>query len=603
MIARAVISLFFLLLPAVAGAAREKNVESRELIIVGGNSAYPPYEFLDKDGKPAGFVVELTQAIADTMGFDVRIRLGKSWTNMRRALEKGEVDVLEGISFSEDRAKILDFSPPHSLVSHSIFTRTGAPPVGSLEELHGKEVIVMGRGVMYDYFVEAGLPIQPVPVPTVADAIKLLASGHYEYAVVATLPGTYLINDLGITNVEMVAKSIETKKYCYAVKRGNQAVLAKFNEGLALLKHTGRYRELQEKWLGGAHTPFVPWSWLARNSLIIVVSLILGLGVSIVWSRALKRQVAIRTAALVHEVEERKRAADVLKLHQEQLVQAGKMAALGVLVSGVAHEINNPNGLMLLNLPVIAEVIKDIEPILDAHYEQQGDFKMGGLAYSRMYREVPFMLDEMQDAAKRIKRIVEDLKHFSRKSDADFTERVDLNDVVRTSLRLVDNSLRRSAICSRVHYTELLPIVKGNSQRLEQVVVNLILNACQAIESSNGEKSGAKYKPLVDVVNACEDVMESSGRNIFVTTAYDHKAGSVLVKVRDEGVGIPQEHLSRLTDPFFTTKRDTGGTGLGLAISAEIIREHGGMIRFESTSGEGTTVIVMLPSAASEART
>jgi ABC-type amino acid transport substrate-binding protein len=156
MIARAVISLFFLLLPAVAGAAREKNVESRELIIVGGNSAYPPYEFLDKDGKPAGFVVELTQAIADTMGFDVRIRLGKSWTNMRRALEKGEVDVLEGISFSEDRAKILDFSPPHSLVSHSIFTRTGAPPVGSLEELHGKEVIVMGRGVMYDYFVEAG---------------------------------------------------------------------------------------------------------------------------------------------------------------------------------------------------------------------------------------------------------------------------------------------------------------------------------------------------------------------------------------------------------------------------------------------------------------
>jgi polar amino acid transport system substrate-binding protein len=268
----------------------------------------------------------------------------------------------------------------------------------------------------------------------------------------------------------------------------------------------------------------------------------------------------------------------------------------------VAHEINNPNGLMLLNLPVIAEVIKDIGPILDAHYEQQGDFKMGGLAYSRMYREVPFMLDEMQDAAKRIKRIVDDLKNFSRKSEADFTERVDLNDVVRTSLRLVDNSLRRSAIHSLVHYTEPLPIVKGNSQRLEQVVVNLILNACQAIESSDG-KAGVKFNPLVDIVNAFEEVRESSGRGIFVTTAYDHKAGSVLVTVRDEGVGIPPEHLPRLTDPFFTTKRDAGGTGLGLAISAEIVREHGGMIRFESAPGEGTTVIVMLPSAASEART
>jgi polar amino acid transport system substrate-binding protein len=312
--------------------------------------------------------------------------------------------------------------------------------------------------------------------------------------------------------------------------------------------------------------------------------------------------VAIRTAALVHEVEERKRAVEELKLHQEQLVQAGKMAALGVLVSGVAHEINNPNGLMLLNLPVISEIMKDIGPILDARYEEEGDFKMGGLAYSRMYREVPFMLDEMQDAAKRIKRIVDDLKNFSRKSEADFTERVDLNTVVRTSLRLVDNSLRRSAIRSRVHSPEPLPIVKGNSQRLEQVVVNLILNACQAIESSDGGK-GVKYEPLIDVVNAFEEVRESSGRGIFVTTAYDQKAGSVLVEVRDEGVGIPPEHLPRLTDPFFTTKRDAGGTGLGLAISAEIIREHGGMIRFESTPGEGTTVIVMLPSAASEVRT
>src|SRR5271157_458617 len=130
-----------------AGMVQEDPVESRETIIVGGNSAYPPYEFLDREGKPAGFVVELTRAIAETMGFDVKIELGESWADMRKALEDGKVDVLQGISYSGDREKILDFSSPHSYVTHSIFARRGAKPVSSLDELRGKEVVLMGRGV------------------------------------------------------------------------------------------------------------------------------------------------------------------------------------------------------------------------------------------------------------------------------------------------------------------------------------------------------------------------------------------------------------------------------------------------------------------------
>ncbi len=557
-----------------AAIVQEDPGRSMETIIVGGNSAYPPYEFLDREGKPAGFVVELTRAIAETMGFDVKIELGESWADMRKALEDGTVDVLQGISYSDDRQKILDFSSPHSYISHSIFARKGVKPVNSLNELRGKEVVLMGRGVMYDYFVQAGLPIQPVPAPTVADAVKLLASGQYDYSVLATLPGSYSIKDLGIRNVGVVAGSIDTKQYCYAVKKGNLKTLAKFEEGMALLKHTGRYKKLQDKWLGNVETPSVRLSWMAQHSLSIVASLLLVLGITLTWSRVLKRQVAIRTEALEHEVDERKLAAEKLCLQQQQLIQADKMAALGVLVSGMAHEINNPNGLILLNLPVIIEAMKDIELILQAHYVEHGDFQMGGLAYSRMRREIPHLLDEMQDAAKRIRRIVEDLKHFSRKSDADFSELVDLNNVVQTSLRLADNSVRTATNNYNVHYAEPLPKIKGNFHRLEQVVVNLILNACQSLEGPD--------------------------KGIFVSTLNDPDTGSVIVRVSDEGVGIPKEHLSRLTDPFFTTKRDSGGTGLGLAISAGIIREHGGTISFESAPGEGTTVTVKLPAAVPE---
>jgi signal transduction histidine kinase len=600
MMLKGFICFLLIVFPAINLAAQE-NEASREIIMVGGNSAYPPYEFLDMDGKPAGFVVELTQAIADAMGFDVRIKLGESWTDMRKALEKGDVDVLEGISYSKARAKILDFSPPHSYVSHSIFAKKDAPPVSSLEELRGKEVILMGRGVMYDYFVQIGFKARPVLVPTVLDAVKLLATGKYDYAVLATLPAMYLIKDAGIKNIKIVAKSIETKKYCYAVEKGHEATLAKFNEGLALLMRTGRYRELQEKWLGGIETQSPAWLWFVKHSVIIVASLFVGLLGSVIWSRTLKLKVAARTVALQHEVEERKRAAEALKLQQQQLVQADKMAALGVLVSGMAHEINNPNGLILLNLPLIIEMYKDIDPILDAHYRAQGDFQMGGLAYSRMRREIPVLLEEMQEAAKRIKRIVDDLKHFSKKSDAELKEQVDLNAVVRTSLRLIDNALKRSAIQCKVHYAPHLPPVKGNSHRLEQVIVNILLNACQAVASSRGETANSTYKPFVDIFTACEDVIETYDWSIFVTTDFDPGSGSVFITVRDKGTGIPPELIPRVTDPFFTTKRDTGGTGLGLAISDEIIREHGGSIRFESMPGEGAIVSIMLPATRMEA--
>lgn len=591
-----------LLLPvlAVEGRAEGNLAQPTEVIIVGGNSAYPPYEFLDEEGKPAGFVVELTRAIAQTMGFEVVIKLDKSWTEMRKELEVGTVDVLQGISFSEEREKILDFSPPHLLVSHSIFARKGAPPVSTLDELRGKEVLLMGRGIMHDYFVEAGLQVLPIPAPTVADALKFLSSGKYNYAVLATLPASYLLKQLDITNVVVVAKSIDTKKYCYAVKKGNQAVLAKFNEGLALLKETGQYRELQEKWLGGAESPSVAWSWLARHSLLIVASLGLGLLVSIIWSRALKMQVAVRTADLKREVEERMRAAEELKLQQQRLIQADKMVALGVLVSGVAHEINNPNGLILLNLPLLSEAHKDSVPILDAYYEEHGDFPLGGLSYLRMRRELPQILDEMQDAAKRIKRIVDDLKNFSRKHDVDSSELVDLNEVVRTSLRLVDNSLKRASINYSVYYSDHLPLVKGDPHHLEQVIVNLVINACQAVECSERKEQQAEDKPLVGILTIYEHA-EHPPSDIVVATLYDQETGNVVVEVHDEGVGIQMEHLTRLTDPFFTTKRDIGGTGLGLAISAEIIKNHGGSISFESTPGEGATAIVALPAAEGEA--
>ncbi|MDK9716680.1 MAG: transporter substrate-binding domain-containing protein [Trichlorobacter sp.] len=533
-------------------------------IIVGGDRDYPPYEFLDSNGKPAGYNVELTKAIAEVMGLQVEFRLG-GWSEQLRDLKEGKIDLLQGISWSEQRATQIDFTPPHTIVNHAIFARKESPVVSSLAELKGKKVTLHRDGIMHEQLLRQGYGPDLLPTPTPADALRLLASGQCDYAVVAMVPGMYIIRENRLTNLVPVARSIASQKYGHAVRQGNGELLAKMTEGLAILKKTGQYDEIHAKWLGVLEPEGLAIGKAIKLAILVLAPLLLVLGGMAFWSRSLHKQVALRTADLTREVAERTAAEQELRRNQQQLVQADKMAALGVLVSGVAHEINNPNGLILLNMPILKDVCSDALAAL----EQQNQVELGGLAFKRIKDELPLMLDEMQDGARRIKRIVEDLKDFARQDDAALMEPLDLNQVSQAAVRLVDRSLRTATNRFEAEYTELLSPVLGNSQRIEQVLVNLLLNACQALTDTN--------------------------RGIFLHTFIDETNTMAGVSVRDEGCGIAPEHLDRLTDPFFTTKRESGGTGLGLSVSTGIVKEHGGQLLFSSPPGQGTTVTLLLP--------
>jgi polar amino acid transport system substrate-binding protein len=553
-----------LLLPCVCLAA----AGSSRTVVVGGDRNYPPYEFLDKDGRPAGYNVDLTRAIAEVMGMGVEFRFG-GWSEMRSELTAGRIDILQGISYSEERTRTIDFSPPHTIIHHAVFARRGTPPVASLEALRGKRVIVFQDGIMHDQLVKLGYGPDLTLTETPAEALRLLAAGRGDYAVVAMLPGMYLIRELHLTNLVPVARNVAAQKYGYGVVHGNEELLSRFSEGLAILKQTGQYQAIYDKWLGVQEPSRLVWDRVAKYGAVALVLLVLVLIATVVWSRMLQRRVAERTEELAREVTERKRALEELRRHQDQLVQADKMASLGILVSGVAHEINNPNGLILLNLPILREVYADAEEILEERYREGGDFVLGGLPYSRMRAEVPHMLDEMAEGAKRIKRIVEDLKDFARIDAGSRMEPFALNGVVQAAVRLAENSIRKATNRFSVEYGADLPQVRGNASRTEQVVVNLLINACQALPGPD--------------------------RGIFLSTAYDRAAEAVLLTLRDEGTGILPEHLPHLTDPFFTTKRESGGTGLGLSISAGIIKEQGGTITFTAPPEGGTAVTVTLP--------
>ncbi len=540
------------LLASNAQAARGQT--SRDVIVVGGDYNYPPYEFINSDGEPDGYNIDLTRAIAEVMGMDIEIQLG-AWADMRQRLEAGEVDALQGIAYSQDRAQKYAYSPSHAIVHQSIFARKADPEVQDISELHGKEVIVQERGILHDVILNDDVGATLILTDTHADALRLLASGKHDYALVANLPGLYLGRELELSNLVPVGRPFAAQRYGYAVIKGNEELLAQFSEGLAILKNTGRQQALYDKWFGPLQGAAVPWKKIGQAAGVMSLVLLVVLGGIMVWNRMLTREVSRRTLEL--------------QLQQQKLIQADKMTSLGILVSGVAHEINNPCGLLLLNLPVLQEVYRDAEEILEAHYQEHGDFDLGGLSYLRMREEVPLMLDDMLTGGQRIRRIVDDLRDFARQGPVELNESVDLNAVVATAIRLVDNSIRTATNHFTMRYGDNLPLFRGHGQKIEQVVINLIMNACQAL----GSRENA----------------------ITVSTGFESVSGMLWMEVQDQGHGIETDNLARLSDPFFTTKREQGGMGLGLSVSTSIVQEHGGMLEYYSAPGVGTRAVLSLP--------
>jgi signal transduction histidine kinase len=254
---------------------------------------------------------------------------------------------------------------------------------------------------------------------------------------------------------------------------------------------------------------------------------------------------------------------------REEAIRGSRLASLGELAAGVAHEINNPNALILFNGDLARKSWDDAAPILHRHYQAHGDFPLGGLRYSEMREELPLLLAEMLEGGRRIKRIVDDLKDFVRQDGPELNERVDLNEVVRAALRLINSAIKKSTDRFEVCYGENLPYFAGSFQRIEQVAVNLIMNACQALPAKD--------------------------RGLRVETLFDPAASRLRLTVRDQGVGIASRDLPHISEPFFTTKREHGGTGLGLSVAARIIADHRGSLEFQSTVDVGTTATLSLP--------
>ena len=294
-------------------------------------------------------------------------------------------------------------------------------------------------------------------------------------------------------------------------------------------------------------------------------------------SQKLEELVMRRTAELTEineqlsrEIEAREEA-ELKNLEQQlKLMDADKLASLGILVSGIGHEINNPVQFIMFNMPFIKNVWKSTLPILDQYYALHPDFQLRGVPYSMVKDRVLTMSEDVIEGAERISSIVKDLREYSRKSRKEEFKSEDIIEVILSAKSLFLKFYGRREIDIILHAPSEPIVIYINKSRIEQVIINLLHNAALALE-------------------------DATDKRIEVNARYCKDGDAIEITVSDKGVGIRPEYLKHLTDPFFTTRSSDGGSGLGLAMCNKIVHDHGGDLVFESEFGAGTTVKIFLP--------
>jgi signal transduction histidine kinase/FixJ family two-component response regulator len=277
------------------------------------------------------------------------------------------------------------------------------------------------------------------------------------------------------------------------------------------------------------------------------------------------------TVIVVNDISER------IKL-EDQLLMSSKLAGIGELAAGIAHEINNPIGFVASNTRMLRRYVTDLAELIGEYHKLKGIVAAGQTAAGLLGKiealeqqlDLGYLLADMQslvaenrDGIERVVKILRDLKNFSR-TDDEAPQQVNLNDVIGDALNLARNELKYKAKVE----TELgeLPTIAGHPSQLSQVFINVLVNAAHAIEDK--------------------------GTIAIATRALDDK---IVATVRDTGTGMTREVLAHIFDPFFTTKGRGKGTGLGLSIALEIVQKHGGTISAQSTPGQGTTFTLEFP--------
>ena len=270
------------------------------------------------------------------------------------------------------------------------------------------------------------------------------------------------------------------------------------------------------------------------------------------------------------DITEDKRIRQEGEFRLQQMIQSHKLKALGEVVTGVAHEINNPVSFIANNITMLEEMWNAVEPILASDGASHPDWGDKGIGYVEVCTNMKEIIEEFKIASQRIKRVIAGLKEFARTDETIEKKPVKIEEVIQGVLIIVGAQVRKTVSRMDIYIDSNLPPIQGHFQKIEQVIANLLINAHQSITP------------------------DRKGR-IIITARNIERLNAILIEIEDNGIGMKKEVMDHIFEPFFTTRRDLEGTGLGLSISYGLIKEHHGIIGVLSRPNIGSRFSIYLP--------
>jgi two-component system sensor histidine kinase EvgS len=625
-------------------------------IVVGGDHRYPPFEYLDEKGNPAGFNVELTRMIAREMGFDVDIRLGP-WTEVLLDLERGKIDAVQGMFYSVERDRKFDFTQAHSVNNYVAVVRRGEnfDPL-SLSDLKGRSIVVQKGDVVHDYLLQRGLESQIFTVETQEDMLRELAEGKYDCALTSRIIALNIIKARGWTNLQLGQNSFFSMDYSYAVPNGHAALLAQFSEGLRVVKDSGEYRRLYEKWMGVYEQPSQALVSILRKIAMILVPLLLLLFGFFLWTWTLRRQVKTRTREL-QQSEERFRVLHNasfggIAIHDKGVILDCNQG-LSDITGYSTDELTGMNGLMLISEKFRDLVMSNILSGFESPYEVKGIRKNGEEYPVRLearnipYKQTNVRVTEFRDITEQKraeKALLQAKEQAESASQAKSEFLANMSHEIRTPINGVMGMLQllettpldseqsiyiRMATEAANRLTRLLSDILDLSRveagkmeiRQAPFQVREILDSVSGLFAVTARNKGVALEcnlapgmPEVLVgdetrvrqvlFNLVGNALKFTERgrvvvDIEAISAKDDGVYGVHFCVKDTGIGIAEDRIGDIFEPFRQVEnsfaRNYQGAGLGLSIVQRLVDLMGGTITIESAPGEGTSVHVALP--------
>jgi len=651
--------LFLLLSTHLLAAPSESRVAREPLVRLGVNTDSYPYSFVE-DGHLRGFSIDLTEALERVSGLRFERVQGHS-AELTEELQSGRLDALQSFAHVPEREAMADFSVPCLRLSGTFFVRKDSRTFDSLEALRGKRILVHRGSVGEIYLRRKGYNTEVLLADSVLDSLRRLAAGEADAAIATRLTGLSMVHHHGIEGIEARGPLLEDMqvRFCYAVVPGNARLLARINEGLAVLHQSGEYSRIYDKWFGA-----IEGNGYSKEQIMAAVAagLLVALIVAVL---AMLRLQSLKAALERSEAHYRglfqgsplalllfRSKCDAEGLHAVEQVNTAALALLG-------HPTGNPQGAALERflrsepelLSRIAEFIEGRGPgSFDLDRSQGQTISYWHVVLVRIEPHVLMVLgdlSEMRAAQERASRSEFQLRQ-SQKLEAigtlasgiahDFnnilTSIIGNSELVRlqadkpaevsTGIAEVLQSSERARRLVRQILTfsrrneprkELLRIPQQVDEALGIVRaaapahVTIRHNPAESLPGVDGDSTQITQVLVNLCTNALHAMREKAGVLEITEDLIEVDESSlpmfqplqvgphVRISIKDSGCGMSEDIVQRIFEPFFTTKAPGEGTGLGLAVVHGIVRSHGGTITVYSQPGQGSIFRVYLPAS------